>query len=273
MTLMTFSLRNHVACVKTTRHESPVIPPGAAPCRQPLLGDGVGLEYAMSILTNLFGESPFGAVEAHGNKVHEAVRLLADVFAAVKEGDRAKLRSLADRISATETEADKIRNHVHEMLAARVLLPLRKEELFNILENQDCMADRAEDIAYMLTYRDMSLPDELMGLITDFVQKVLKNCELAAGIMSRLDLLVESSFSGRDALTVSKLVTELAEREDALKPEQFSLTRRLLAAEAQIPAVESVLWVKVIALLAELSKAADRTGNGVRMTLHVKEPK
>jgi uncharacterized protein Yka (UPF0111/DUF47 family) len=103
--------------------------------------------------------------------------------------------------------------------------------------------------------------------------KVLKCCELAAGIMSRLDLLVESSFKGRDALSVLKLVTELAEREDDLKPEQFELTRKLLAAEVQLPPVEAMLWVKVIALLAELAKAADRTGNGLRMSLQVKQSK
>jgi uncharacterized protein Yka (UPF0111/DUF47 family) len=91
--------------------------------------------------------------------------------------------------------------------------------------------------------------------------------------MSRLDLLVESSFKGRDALSVLKLVTELAEREDDLKPEQFELTRKLLAAEVQLPPVEAMLWVKVIALLAELAKAADRTGNGLRMSLQVKQSK
>jgi hypothetical protein len=34
-----------------------------------------------------------------------------------------------------------------------------------------------------------------------------------------------------------------------------------------------MLWVKVIALLAELAKAADRTGNGLRMSLQVKQSK
>jgi uncharacterized protein Yka (UPF0111/DUF47 family) len=91
--------------------------------------------------------------------------------------------------------------------------------------------------------------------------------------MSRLDLLVESSFKGRDALTVLKLVTELAEREDELKPAQFDLTRKLLAVESQLPPVEAVLWMKAIALLGELAKSADRTGNGIRMTLQIKQPK
>jgi uncharacterized protein Yka (UPF0111/DUF47 family) len=116
----------------------------------------------------------------------------------------------------------------------------------------------------------MSLPADLMAEVDDYLAMVLRNCELAAGIMSKLDILVESSFSGRDALTVSRLVTELAQREDAVKPRQFELTRKLLAAGDAIPPVEAVLWMQVIGHLAELSKAASRTGTGIRMTLQIK---
>ena len=227
----------------------------------------------MTILTNLFGESPFGALEAHAEKVHQCVRLLGEVFTRLQQGDQAGLRELADRVSHLETEADGIRNHLHEMVSAKVLLSIKKEDFLALLEHQDSMADRAEEIAFMLTYRDMTLPEPVIGLVLGYVGNVLRNCELAAGIMSKMDLLVESSFKGRDALTVSRLVTELAEREDEVKPEQVEVTRSLLGAEAQIPPVEAVLWVRVLALLGELSKAADRTGNAIRMTLHVKETK
>lgn len=224
----------------------------------------------MSILTNLVGESPFAALEAHGERVHECVRLLREAFAAVQGAERAQLMALAGRICHAETQADTIRNELHEKLAAQVLLPIRREELFNILEHQDSMADRAEDIVCLLTYRDMSLPAHLMAQVMGYVELVLRNCELARGIISRLDLLVEASFTGRDALTVSKLITELAEREDAIKPAQTELTRHLLGAQPPLPPVEAVLWMQVVGLLAKLSKHADRTGNGIRMTLKLK---
>ena len=227
----------------------------------------------MAILTNLFGESPFGDLEAHGEKVHSCVRLLNDLFAALTAGRSEALSEIASRISALETEADGIRNRLHELLASKVLMPLSKEELFNILEQQDSMADRAEDIAAILTYRDMRLPEDRMNAVHDFLSRVLRNCELAAGIMSKLDILVESSFTGRDALTVSRLITELAEREDALKPVQFELTRKILAADDSIPPVEAILWLQVIQHLAELSKCADRTGHGIRLILQIKQTK
>jgi predicted phosphate transport protein (TIGR00153 family) len=224
----------------------------------------------MANLTNLFGESPFAALKAHASRVHQSVGLLRELFQKLEEADREGLVVVAEKVFALETEADAIRNRVHEMLTSKALMPMRKDDLFNILEQQDSMADRAEDIAAALTYRDMRLPAESMAEIRDYLDHILKNCELAAGIMSKLDLLVEASFSGRDALTVSKLITELAEREDATKALQIAMTRRFLAAENTVPPVETVLWLQVIGFIADLSKYADRTGNGIRMTLKIK---
>jgi predicted phosphate transport protein (TIGR00153 family) len=227
----------------------------------------------MAILTNLFGESPFGILEEHGEKVHECVRLLQNLFDEFKAGNVDALRATAERIFTLESEADTLRNQLHEMLVSKILMPLPKSDFYNILEQQDSMADRAEDVAALLTLRDMSLPAELTKEVADYLAVVLGNCNLAAGIMSKLDLLVENSFSGRDAQTVSKLITELAEREDAVKPLQIALSRKLLATGDQIPAVESVLWLQIINRLAELSKFADKTGNGIRMTLQLKSSK
>ncbi len=224
----------------------------------------------MSILVDLLGDSPFHALEQHGAKVFECVHLLREVFATLPTGDAAKLKELADRISQLETEADDIRNQLHESLTAQKLLPIRNEELFRILEHQDSMADRAEEISAIMTYRNLALPEPLMAQVSDYVGKVLNNCELARGIMSRLSVLVEASFKGRDALTVSKLVTELARREDAIKPAEVELTRRLLNATPPLPPVEAMLWMQVLDLLANLSKHADRLGQGLRMSLQIK---
>lgn len=224
----------------------------------------------MTAISELLGESPFRVLKEHGAEVRECWMRLRPLFGALETGDTERLRALAAEIFEHETAADRLRNLLHERLAAKVLMPMRKEDLFNILEQQDSLADRAEDIAAVLTYRDMRLPDELMRQVNAYLDRILQNCELAAGIMSKLDLLAEASFGGRDALTVSKLITELSEREDDTKAAQFELTRALLAREDCLPPVETILWVRVIQHIAELSAYADRVGNGIRMTLRMK---
>ena len=224
----------------------------------------------MAIISNLFGESPFGALEAHGEKVYACVQLLKQFFVAFNEGNADKLKETSDKIFALETEADKIRNHLHERLTSKALMALSKEELFNILEQQDSIADRAEDIVATLTYREMKLPADLMDEVALFLDRILRNCELAAGIMSKMDILVEASFSGRDAFSVSRLIIELSEREDATKLAQINLSRKLMAAGDVIPPVETMLWLQVIGYIADLSKFADRVANGVHLTLKIK---
>ena len=54
----------------------------------------------MAILTNLFGESPFGILEAHGEKVHECVGLLKDLFEQLNVGNINELQATAERIFA-----------------------------------------------------------------------------------------------------------------------------------------------------------------------------
>ncbi len=220
-------------------------------------------------ISELFGESPFIKLKEHSEKVHECARLLRPLFDALEQGDRKVLLEVADRIFALETEADELRNQLHEQLALKVLLPMRREDLFHILEYQDAIADRTEDVAAVLTVRDMRLPESLMKEIREYVEQVLRNCELASGIMSKLDLLIESAFSGRDALVVSKLITELSQREDQAKARKIELSRKLGATEGLAPDL-LILWLHALDYLGEISKSADRTGHGIRMTLQIK---
>ncbi|MCP5520818.1 MAG: DUF47 domain-containing protein [Verrucomicrobiales bacterium] len=221
----------------------------------------------MDAISRLLGESPFSLLQRHGVKVQECVARLEPLFAALEAGDLERVRAIAAEVFEKETEADNLRNQLHERLVSKVLMPLRKEDLFNILEQQDSMADRIEDIAATLTYRDMRLPGGLMAEVRGYLDWVLRNCELAKGILSKLGLLVEAAFGGRDALTVSRLITELSEREDRSKTRQIELMRRLLADEDRLPPVETMLWVQVIDYLGQLSAHADRVGNGIRMIL------
>lgn len=225
----------------------------------------------MIVLSELLGESPFKILKKHSEKVHECIKLLQELFECVGSGNTERQKQISEQIFKLETEADKLRNYINEQLSKTAIIPMRKDDMLNILENQDSLADCAEEIAAVLSYRDMQLPDLLMHEIKKYLEKVLNNCILAEGIMSKLDLLEESSFGGRDALSVSKLITELNEREDEIKPYQIELTRKILNANPPINPIEAILWVQVIALLASLSKHAERIGNHLRPSLNLKQ--
>jgi len=224
----------------------------------------------MEPLFSMFGESPFAALKVHGDKAHECVGVLSEIFEAVKRGDVSRVRAGSDHIGQLETEADQIQSGLHEQLTTKVLLPVNKADLFAVMEHQDSIADRAEDAAAAMSCLSRPLPEELMNQVAVYLEAVLANCRLQAGILSKMGLLVESSFSGRDALTVSKLITELNQAEDRIKDRQVDLSRRLVAAAPQISASELIVWLRVIDSLAAVSKSADHTAAGIRLMLKTK---
>lgn len=109
-------------------------------------------------IDKLFGESPFIWFKRHAEKVHQCISELEGLFEAVGRADFDELNRRAERVFKLETEADELRDGLHELLVRHVLLPMRREDLFTILEHQDSMADRVEDIASILTYKQLTLP-------------------------------------------------------------------------------------------------------------------
>lgn len=221
----------------------------------------------MPSISNMFGESPFVTLIAHGRKVNDCIRLLEPLFQAVLSNDLPTARSVADQIEDLETDSDALQTKLQEQLAARVLVPVDKQVLFHTAEEQDSMADRAEDIAVAATCRPLALPPELSGEFMNYLKAIIGACDLVAGIMNRMDLLVESSFQGRDALTASKLITEVDQREDAIKAQQTALSRKLYSSETSLEAVDLLIWVQTLRELGRLARAADRTAGGIRLML------
>lgn len=80
----------------------------------------------MVAITDFFGESPFHALKEHAVKVYQSVSLLRELFGALASGQQDEVRALAERISTLETEADKVRNQLHERLTSKVMMSLRR---------------------------------------------------------------------------------------------------------------------------------------------------
>ncbi len=222
----------------------------------------------MKMLSGLFGRSPFVHVADHGRKVEECVIRLSTLLSVVLEGGSDKeIRRLATEVSELETVADQVRNKIHEALSGKLMLPVSRSDLFDTVEQQDSMADMAEEIATSFTFRPLPLPKIIHDDIAHFITIVMENCTLASGVVSKLELLIESSFAERDTETVMKLIDELRGRDDSTRDAYLEATRKIYAADDNLSSVEIVLWVKIMSLLQGLSAYADRTTNGLRIVI------
>ena len=105
-------------------------------------------------------------------------RLSSLLSVVLKGGREEEIRRLATEVSELETEADQVRDRIHEALSGKLMLPVSRGDLFDRVEQQDSMADMAEEIATSFTFRTLPLPEVIRDDIAHFIAIVLENCTL-----------------------------------------------------------------------------------------------
>jgi predicted phosphate transport protein (TIGR00153 family) len=215
----------------------------------------------------LFAKSPFGPLQDHMVKVMDCVRLVPDLFRALEEGDRGKLKQVCESVKQAEYDADEIKNQIRGDLPSTVFTPVDRTDLLDILRFQDNISDVAEDVAVLLTMKDFPFPEEIRGPFWKFMDQVMVTVEQYFKINDELDELMEASFGGAEAGKVLQMITQLSEMEHDTDRKQHDLLRQLLSMEEELGALNIILWMRVFQLVGDIANGAERTGNRLRLFL------
>ncbi|MBS0621942.1 MAG: TIGR00153 family protein [Verrucomicrobia bacterium] len=224
----------------------------------------------MRALVKLFGRSPFAPLRAHMDKVAACVKELVPLFEAVKAEDREEVSKISKKICKLEHEADVTKNAIRADLKSSLFLPVARLGLLKILTIQDCIADKAEDIAVILTFRDPKIPPALTHLLFDFLQSNLKAFEAAFDVIAELHELLESGFGGIEAEKVREQVHQVAYLEHEVDLLQREIAKILFNNEQSMNCAEFYLWMKVIEETAHLSDLSENLANSVLTTMEMK---
>lgn len=98
-------------------------------------------------------------------------------------------------------------------MASGVFLPVSRAALLEIISIQDSLADCAEDIAILLTVKELQFYPEFEELFFEFLQKTVQSFEAVAKTIREMDRLLESSFGGNRADKTRVLVSEVSNLE------------------------------------------------------------
>ncbi len=167
----------------------------------------------MALLDKLFKKSPFGPVIDHAKKVDECIELINPVIKAWLREDWDEIERLRNEISRKENEADELKIQIRNKLPKSLFYPVPRGDLLRILNNQDNIADAAEDLCVVLTLRKTKLPKSLIADFQDFVNQVIETCGKLLTANEELDILMEVSFTGPAAEKVLKIVDEIGQME------------------------------------------------------------
>jgi len=202
-------------------------------------------------------------------KVSECVLLLDELFKALKEKNYEKVIDVKKRISKKEHAADLTKNDIRNHLPKSLFLPIAKGSFLEILSLQDSFADKAEDIAVVVTLKELKHFEDLDGF-EEFYKKNIESFMLAFEVIKEFDNLIESSFGGIEAEKVKKMIEDLAFIEHELDIFGYNLLKKLYSLTDKFSYSTFHLWNTILKEVGEISNIAEKMGNRIRMILELK---
>lgn len=224
----------------------------------------------MLTIARLFGKSPFAPLRTHMKRVTCCVQKLSLLIDSLPEKNLEKISALAMEISALEQEADQTKNDIRNHLPKSLFLPIDRSHLLDILSIQDSIADKAEDIAILLSFANLEMNDSMHSALNTFKEKSLEVFNLARKIIDEIDELLESSFGGLEAEKVKQFVEETWQKEEEARILQRSLMKLIITHSPPFSAPLFHIWKHLTQELGAIAEISERLANRVRMILELK---
>ncbi|MFQ5495425.1 MAG: TIGR00153 family protein [Phycisphaerae bacterium] len=221
----------------------------------------------MSLIRDLFRESPFEPLRYHMKTVMECVAFVRPMFEAVRDAKFDALQEVAKKVFKTEHQADIIKDDIRRTIPKRFFLPVYRGDLLGYLKLQDDMADAVEDIAVLLTIKNLALPPSLVESTFEYVAKVEDVCRQTRDIADYLPTLVEGDMVGTEAETTLSKIAAVERAEWEADRIQYTLSKRLFALEDDIRPTDLLLWFRIFGELGQLANFAEKTGDRLRRML------
>lgn len=222
----------------------------------------------MSIISKLFGKSPFEPLYQHMLKVKACVDLVRPLMDAFLKGEQEKVKDVARKIFKAEHDADIVKKEIRSRLPKSIFLPVARGDILRFLKEQDNIADSAEDLAALLILRKTTVPEELKEKLKNFVDKVLETYEVAMTVSSEIKLLAETSFGGEEAHKVMELIEQLKVKEWKADKAQMTAAKKMFSIEKKLDPVSVMMWMHIFRELGTLANHAENAGDQMRLMLH-----
>jgi len=228
----------------------------------------------MNVMSKLLGNpSPFSQLFDHLDKVMQCVDLVEPIINASIEGNAEEVKRIGQEIFKIEHEADEIKNTLRDNLPRDLMMAVSRPDFLAFLREQDSLADKAEDLAMMLSIRKLRLPEDCeSGPCTESLRKLASRSVQAArqvaNMTHRLDDFKQAGFKGPIAEEIREAATEVGRLEYKADKHQFRLVRSLLSKnEEEWQFVESYTWMQVITALGKLADHSEKMSDYLRLMI------
>jgi hypothetical protein len=221
---------------------------------------------AMPLMGDLFGQSPIRPMQQHMEAAIACAREVLPLFEDMAAGRTDTFASRREAIDDLEHRADDIKNEIRSNLPKRLFMAVERPDLLEILDNQDSIADYAQDVVQLVEQRSMVIPPGLSEPLLDLVRKVIDTCDLAEKVIQELGELAATGFSGRQAGRVAKMIRTLNALESETDELEERAQRKLFSMENEL-GVGTIYWHRLIIWVGRIADHAEKVGNRLRLLI------
>lgn len=205
----------------------------------------------------LFGKSPFKPMQEHMRIANECVGHMPTAVKAFLEDDKATLQEVKRSVSKLESEADKVLEELQHRLSKHMFLPVERRDVLDVLEMQEAVADRTEDIVGLMLDLPMQVPEEMHKPILTLVARATDTVNKANEVIGRLDELVEVGFKGPLVKETRAMIREVIEMETEADHIGTDITHMLFTHTRDLDAISIVFLYRLIAQIDDLADYAE----------------
>ncbi|MDH5778826.1 MAG: DUF47 family protein, partial [Gammaproteobacteria bacterium] len=132
---------------------------------------------------------------------------------------------------------------------------------------QDNIANKAKDIAGLITGRSMTFPEKISEKMLEFVARCIDASKQAQVAIGELDELVETGFGGDEVKLVHEMIKKLDEIESDTDKIQIKIRAELFKVEKDLPPIDVMFMYKILDWIGDLGDLSQRVGSRLELLL------
>ena len=214
----------------------------------------------MKIFESRIGPSVFKSYYKHAEKVFETVEKMNITIKAACEGE-----DITPHIKATsraELEADKIKTGIRDMLRGSVRLAVDKHVFLELITRQDRIADYAENVTEILSFRDLYDDKKAQSLILKLAEAVTATVNEYRKTVGQFEILLESAFANKEKTTMHKHIGRVNDLEHEADVVEAKAAEYVFSNGDAEP-LAAVHMYRLIQRLDDVANAAEHAANSL----------
>lgn len=218
-------------------------------------------------ISNIFGQSPIARLQSHMQISCDCANELIPFFKEVLDENWPAARKIQKRISKLEHEADSIKKQLKLHLPKSLFLPIPRGDVLKLIDEQDRIANKAEDIAGIVIGRKIVLPEEIVSSYQIFIEDAVLTAKQANTAISEISKLFSTGFSGAEIKIISDMIVKLDQFEHNTDKQEISIRNKLFKIENKLPPIKCVFLYKLIEWTGDLADRAQGVGGQLQLLL------